>query len=86
MVVQHDGRHVPRGTGLGYNAVLVDAPYAGSATTRKNPDVWRRWRPSAGLELHKLQVSLLNRAIDVLQPGGIVVYSTCSIDPVENGL
>ena len=84
MVIQHDGRHVPRGTGLGYNAVLVDAPCTGSATTRKNPDVWRRWRPSAGLELHKLQVSLLNRAIDVLQPGGTVVYSTCSIDPVEN--
>ena len=84
MVIQHDGRHVPRCTGLGYDAVLVDAPCTGSATTRKNPDVWRRWRPSAGLELHKLQVSLLNRAIDVLRPGGTVVYSTCSIDPVEN--
>ena len=84
MVIQHDGRHVPRGTGQGYDAVLVDAPCTGSATTRKNPDVWRRWRPSAGLELHKLQVSLLNRAIDVLRPGGTVVYSTCSIDPVEN--
>ena len=84
MVIQHDGRHVPRGTGQGYDAVLVDAPCTGSATTRKNPDVWRRWRPSAGLELHKLQVSLLNRAIDVVRPGGTVVYSTCSIDPVEN--
>ena len=84
MVIQHDGRHVPRGAGQGYDAVLVDAPCTGSATTRKNPDVWRRWRPSAGLELHKLQVSLLNRAIDVVRPGGTVVYSTCSIDPVEN--
>mgnify|MGYP001276052190 FL=1 len=84
MIIQHDGRHVPRGTGQGYDAVLVDAPCTGSATTRKNPDVWRKWQPSAGLELHKLQISLLNRAIDVVRPGGTVVYSTCSIDPVEN--
>lgn len=85
IVVNHDGRHIPRLSGnFGYDAILVDAPCTGSGTTRKNPEVWRQWRPSGGLGLQGLQVSLLNRAVDLLRPGGRIVYSTCSLDPVEN--
>ena len=85
IVVNHDGRHIPRLSGnFGYDAILVDAPCTGSGTTRKNPEVWRQWRPSGGLGLQGLQVGLLNRAVDLLRPGGRIVYSTCSLDPVEN--
>ena len=84
MIVQHDGRHIPRIPGDGYDAILVDAPCTGSATTRKNPDVWNKWRPSAGKRLHSLQVELLSRAIKIARSGSVIVYSTCSLDPIEN--
>ncbi|MBH33709.1 MAG: hypothetical protein CMB75_04875 [Euryarchaeota archaeon] len=85
VVSNHDGRHIPSLSGEGgYDAILVDAPCTGSGTTRKNPDVWRQWKPSGGLGLHSMQVGLLNRAVDLLKVGGRVVYSTCSLDPVEN--
>ena len=84
VVVQHDGRHIPMVPGSGFDRVLVDVPCTGSGTTRKNPDVWGKWRPSSGRSLHSLQFDLLSRAIAVTKPGGRVVYSTCSLDPIEN--
>ncbi len=66
------------------DGVLVDVPCTGSGTTRKNPDVWGKWRPSSGRSLHSLQYDLLSRAIELTKPGGRVVYSTCSLDPIEN--
>jgi len=84
LVVQHDGRHMPRVPGSGFDGVLVDVPCTGSGTTRKNPDVWGKWRPSSGRSLHSLQYDLLSRAIELTKPGGRVVYSTCSLDPIEN--
>jgi len=84
LVVHHDGRHIPKVPGSGFDRVLVDVPCTGSGTTRKNPDVWGKWRPSSGRSLHSLQYDLLSRAIAVTRPGGRVVYSTCSLDPIEN--
>ena len=84
LVVQHDGRHMPRVPGSGFDGVLVDVPCTGSGTTRKNPDVWGKWRPSSGRSLHSLQYDLLSRAIELTKAGGRVVYSTCSLDPIEN--
>ena len=84
LVVQHDGRHMPKVPGSGFDGVLVDVPCTGSGTTRKNPDVWGKWRPSSGRSLHSLQYDLLSRAIELTKAGGRVVYSTCSLDPIEN--
>ena len=84
VVVQHDGRHIPKVPGTGFDRVLVDVPCTGSGTTRKNPDVWGKWLPSSGRSLHALQYDILRRAIAVTKPGGRIVYSTCSLDPVEN--
>ncbi|MFL2973890.1 MAG: hypothetical protein CND89_01490 [Marine Group II euryarchaeote MED-G38] len=84
MVTQHDGRHIPKILNTGFDKILVDAPCTGSGTTRKNPEVWKKWLPSGSRSLHKLQLGLLGKAIDLIKPGGRVVYSTCSLDPVEN--
>ena len=84
VVVQHDGRHFPKVPGSGFDGSLVDVPCTGSGTTRKNPDVWGKWRPSAGRSLNSLQFDILRRAIAITKPGGRIVYSTCSLDPVEN--
>ena len=81
-VVHHDGRHIPRVPESGFDRILVDAPCTGSGTTRKNPDVWGKWFPSGGRSLHDLQIALLNKASALVKPGGRVVYSTCSLDPV----
>ena len=83
-VVNHDGRHMPMVPESGFDRVLVDAPCTGSGTTRKNPDVWRKWLPSGGRSLHNLQVDLLSRAVAITKPSGRIVYATCSLDPVEN--
>ena len=84
MIVHHDGRFIPRVPESGFDKILVDAPCTGSATTRKNPDVWKKWLPSGGKTLHKLQLELLIKAISLTKPGGRIVYSTCSLDPIEN--
>jgi NOL1/NOP2/sun family putative RNA methylase len=84
IIVHHDGRFIPKVPQTGFDKILVDAPCTGSATTRKNPDVWNKWLPSGGRALHKLQLELLTRAITLTKPGGKIVYSTCSLDPIEN--
>ena len=84
IITHHDGRFIPKVPKTGFDKILVDAPCTGSATTRKNPDVWKKWLPSGGKSLHKLQLELLLKAINLTKPGGKIVYSTCSLDPVEN--
>ncbi len=69
-----------RDSGLtpGYDRVLVDAPCTGLGALRRRPEArWRR-QPSDVRELVTLQRELLSAAYDLVRPGGVVVYSTCS--------
>ncbi len=84
VVARHDGRQIPKPPLPGFDSILVDAPCSGSGTTRKNPEVWGRWSMASGRGIHALQVDLLKRAVDLVRPGGRVVYSTCAFDPHEN--
>ena len=84
IIVNHDARHFPKVPEFGYDRILVDAPCTGTGTTRKNPDVWSRWKPNGGRSMQKLQIDILERATKLVRPDGRVVYSTCSLDPVEN--
>ena len=84
IVINHDGRHIPNIPMGGFDKILVDVPCTGSATTRKNPEVWGKWSPRGGRSLHDLQISLLRKAVSLVRPGGVIVYSTCSLDPIEN--
>tara|TARA_B100000683_G_scaffold26743_1_gene24134 strand:+ start:2640 stop:4349 length:1710 start_codon:yes stop_codon:yes gene_type:complete len=84
MITQHDGRHVGRIPKPGFDAVVADVPCTGSATSRKNKDVWWSWSPKGGRTMFQLQVDIASRGAQLLRPGGTMVYSTCSIDPVEN--
>lgn len=69
---------------LKFDRILADVPCSGDGTTRKNYGVWRDWLPGNGLGLHDLQLRILVRALQMLKVGGRVVYSTCSMNPVEN--
>ena len=84
VVTREDGRHFPRVPEPGFDRILVDAPCTGTGTTRKNTDVWAKWKPHHGEQMARLQVSILSRGALLLKPGGRMVYSTCSIDPAEN--
>ena len=84
IIVNHDARHFPKVPEFGYDRILVDAPCTGTGTTRKNPDVWSRWNPNGGRSMQKLQIDILSRATKLVKSGGRVVYSTCSLDPIEN--
>ena len=68
----------------GYDAVLTDVPCSGDGTARKDPDVLRRWHPGVGNALHLTQVAVARRAASLVRPGGALLYSTCSLNPVED--
>ena len=69
---------------LKFDRILADVPCSGDGTARKNPNVWKDWIPGNGLGLHTTQVRILVRALQMLKVGGRVVYSTCSMNPIEN--
>jgi multisite-specific tRNA:(cytosine-C5)-methyltransferase len=69
---------------LKYDRILADVPCSGDGTARKNPNVWQKWTPKDGLGLHGLQLRILFRGLQMLKKGGRMVYSTCSMNPVEN--
>lgn len=66
------------------DVVLVDAPCSGTGTLRRHPDA--RWRLTAeGVrELTLLQDRILDGAASVVRTGGLLVYSTCTLEPEEN--
>jgi 16S rRNA (cytosine967-C5)-methyltransferase len=65
--------------------VVVDAPCTGSGTWRRNPDAKWRLRPGALTERLAEQAAVLDRAADLVRPGGEIAYITCSLLPAENG-
>lgn len=66
-----------------FDAVLLDAPCSSTGTVRRHPDVpWTK--TAADVEkLADLQRRLLARAVTLVKPGGRIVFSNCSIDPLE---
>ena len=67
-----------------FDRILVDAPCSGTGTLGRNPEIKWRLGPSDLIELHHKQVALLRNAFRYLQPGGRLVYSTCSLEEEEN--
>jgi len=84
VITQHDGRHIGRIPPPGFDAVIADVPCTGTATTRKNRDIWWGWTPQEGRRMFQLQLDIAMRGAAMLSPGGHLVYSTCSVDAVEN--
>ncbi|KAL8987161.1 MAG: hypothetical protein Q9177_003608, partial [Variospora cf. flavescens] len=69
---------------LKFDRVLADVPCTGDGTSRKNVNVWRDWIPGNALGLHSTQVRILVRALQMTKLEGRVIYSTCSMNPIEN--
>jgi 16S rRNA (cytosine967-C5)-methyltransferase len=67
-----------------FDKVLVDAPCSGTGTLRRNPEIrWRLTPDDIGV-LVEQQKRILNRALEMVKPGGRLVYSTCSVEREEN--
>ncbi|XP_030496373.2 uncharacterized protein LOC115712258 [Cannabis sativa] len=69
---------------LMFDRVLCDVPCSGDGTLRKAPDMWRKWHTGLGNGLHSLQIQIAMRGLTLLKVGGRMVYSTCSMNPIEN--
>lgn len=75
--VAGDGREVDLPEGAA-DLVLVDAPCTGLGVVRRRPELrWRRG-PGDARQLQAVQVGLLRRALELVRPGGRVVYSVCT--------
>ncbi|KAG0558875.1 hypothetical protein KC19_10G061000 [Ceratodon purpureus] len=70
--------------GLYFDRILCDVPCSGDGTLRKAPDIWRKWNCGVANGLHRLQIQIAMRGVALLRTGGRLVYSTCSLNPVEN--
>jgi 16S rRNA (cytosine967-C5)-methyltransferase len=67
-----------------FDRVLADVPCSGSGTLSKKPDI--KWKKDI-FDLRKMteiQLNLISKAATLVKPGGVLVYSTCSIEPEEN--
>jgi 16S rRNA (cytosine967-C5)-methyltransferase len=65
-------------------AVLLDAPCLGTGTFARHPDARLRITPDALATLERSQAELLDRTAEVVAPGGLLIYATCSLEPEEN--
>lgn len=67
-----------------FDRILVDAPCSGTGTLGRNPEIKWRIQPEDLTQLQARQKALLRNALPLLEPGGRLVYSTCSLEPEEN--
>jgi 16S rRNA (cytosine967-C5)-methyltransferase len=67
-----------------FDRILVDAPCSGTGTLARNPEIKWRLRPEDINRLSGIQAHILDAALEVLAPGGRLVYATCSLEPEEN--
>ena len=67
-----------------YDKVICDVPCSGIGVIRRKPDILSRITKEYITELIALQKSILNNGIHYLKPGGILIYSTCTINRDEN--
>jgi len=73
-----------QGKQLLYDRVLCDVPCSGDGTLRRRPHCWKSWTVDFAMTLHSKQLHILCKGLHLLRPGGRLVYSTCSLNPLEN--
>jgi 16S rRNA (cytosine967-C5)-methyltransferase len=79
-----DAKHNEEPPAGPFDAILVDVPCSNTGVLGKRPEVRWRLRPEDLSHLVQLQTKLLLLAAERVRPGGVIVYSTCSVEPEEN--
>ncbi len=67
-----------------FDRVIADVPCSGDGTIRKFPHIYRLFRSRRSLDLHMVQLQIAQASLRMLKKGGRLVYSTCSINPLED--
>ena len=67
-----------------FDRILVDAPCTGTGTLARNPEIKWRLKNDDVFDLRRRQKAILKNALERLAPGGLLVYSTCSLEREEN--
>ncbi|MDI3270564.1 MAG: 16S rRNA (cytosine(967)-C(5))-methyltransferase RsmB [Bacillota bacterium] len=80
----YDGRHLPTEWAASFDRVLADLPCSGLGILHRRGDLrWRKTRDQIP-HLQRLQKEILQGVLPVLRPGGVLVYSTCTVSRPEN--
>jgi len=67
-----------------FDKILVDAPCSGEGMFRKDSDAVLAWDKNKAARMAAIQADILENAAQMLTPGGVLAYSTCTFNPVEN--
>ena len=67
-----------------FDCIIADVPCSGDGTIRKDPHILPSWMPSISNSLHVVQLNILKRALKLVKVGGVVSFSTCSMNPIED--
>ena len=67
-----------------FHKIILDAPCSGEGMFRKEEALAKDWTPEKSEELSRIQKQLCLNAADMLQPGGQMLYSTCTFAPCED--
>lgn len=81
VVTQMKGERIK---GYSFDKVLLDAPCSGTGTIRKSIKTIKWWNPKTVVSIAGMQKKLILNSFDLLKKGGVMVYSTCSLEPEEN--
>jgi 16S rRNA (cytosine967-C5)-methyltransferase len=80
-IIQGDGTACPVKS---MDKILIDAPCSGLGVLRKKIELRWKMQESRIIDLSKLQKRMLAEAVNILKPGGVIVYSTCTTTTEEN--
>jgi NOL1/NOP2/sun family putative RNA methylase len=67
-----------------FDKILVDAPCSGEGMFRKQPAIIKNWEQYGTEYYNNLQKMILPKAVSMLRPGGMLLYSTCTFSPLED--
>lgn len=67
-----------------FDAILLDAPCSGEGVIRKDPDALKNWSLASTEDIAATQQALAESAFHALKPGGTLIYSTCTLNLIEN--
>lgn len=76
-------KFLPKNNAL-YDTIYLDAPCSGLGLMRRKPEIKYEKQAQDLVELAKIQAEIFNHVASLLKPGGVLVYSTCTLAPIEN--
>ncbi len=84
IITLKDGRMFGKRYPDTFDKVLVDAPCSSLGIISRDWSIAKRWNNRISERISRLQLGLVTSGFDALKPGGIMVYATCTLHPIEN--